>query len=99
MNRYEAYKDSGIEWIGEIPSHWDVKRLKHLSEVIPSNVDKHIYPEEIQVRLCNYTDVYYNEKIDSTTPLKNILLLPFVPIIIPVTPFAPAFNCFRSLKP
>lgn len=23
MERYEAYKDSGIEWIGEIPSHWD----------------------------------------------------------------------------
>lgn len=23
MQRYEAYKDSGIEWIGEIPSHWD----------------------------------------------------------------------------
>lgn len=23
MKRYEAYKDSGIEWIGEIPSHWD----------------------------------------------------------------------------
>ena len=64
-------KDSGVEWIGEIPSHWDVKRLKHLSEVIPSNVDKHIYPEEIQVRLCNYTDVYYNEKIDSSTELKS----------------------------
>lgn len=71
MNKYEAYKDPGVEWIGEIPSHWAVRRLKQLSEVIPSNVDKHIFPEEIQVRLCNYTDVYYNEKIDSTTPMKN----------------------------
>jgi type I restriction enzyme S subunit len=25
---YQAYKDSGVEWIGEIPEHWDVKRLK-----------------------------------------------------------------------
>ena len=24
MNRYESYKDSGLEWIGEIPSHWDL---------------------------------------------------------------------------
>jgi type I restriction enzyme S subunit len=24
-------KDSGIEWIGEIPAHWEVKRLKHIS--------------------------------------------------------------------
>ncbi|WP_167554313.1 restriction endonuclease subunit S [Sphingobacterium sp. CZ-2] len=25
MNIYEAYKDSGIDWLGEIPSHWEVK--------------------------------------------------------------------------
>jgi type I restriction enzyme S subunit len=71
LNPDVPMKDSGVEWIGEIPSHWEVKRLKHISEVIPSNVDKHVYPEEIQVRLCNYTDVYYNETIDSSTQLKN----------------------------
>ena len=27
---YPAYKDSGVEWLGEIPAHWDGKRLKHL---------------------------------------------------------------------
>ncbi len=27
--RYPAYKDSKIQWIGEIPEHWMVKRLKH----------------------------------------------------------------------
>lgn len=26
--RYERYKDSGVEWIGEIPEHWEVGRLK-----------------------------------------------------------------------
>lgn len=30
MRRYEAYKDSGIEWIGEIPSHWTEKRFNYL---------------------------------------------------------------------
>ena len=25
---YEAYKDSGVEWLGEVPKHWKVKRLK-----------------------------------------------------------------------
>ena len=24
MRRYESYKDSGVEWLGEIPSHWDL---------------------------------------------------------------------------
>ena len=25
MKRYDSYKDSGVEWIGEIPSHWKSK--------------------------------------------------------------------------
>jgi len=33
MKKYDSYKDSGIEWIGEIPSHWDVKKIKHLCYV------------------------------------------------------------------
>lgn len=31
--RYRAYKDSGIEWLGEIPEHWEVRRLKRGYEV------------------------------------------------------------------
>lgn len=34
MNRYESYKDSGIPWLGEVPAHWDVKRLKFLGDII-----------------------------------------------------------------
>ncbi len=26
-----SMKDSGVEWLGEIPAHWEVKRLKHLT--------------------------------------------------------------------
>mgnify|MGYP003594766260 CR=1 FL=1 len=61
--RYENYKDSGVEWLGDVPEHWDVKRLKQVCEVFPSNVDKKTYENETPVRLCNYTDVYYNENI------------------------------------
>ena len=28
MKQYDSYKDSGVEWIGEVPSHWDVMPLK-----------------------------------------------------------------------
>lgn len=34
MERYEKYKPSGIEWIGEIPEHWEVKRLKYIAEIV-----------------------------------------------------------------
>ncbi len=29
MKKYDKYKDSGIEWIGEIPAHWSIKKIKH----------------------------------------------------------------------
>ena len=36
-------KDSGIEWLGQIPAHWDVKRLRHLARLNPSKseLDRH----------------------------------------------------------
>ena len=30
MRPYPEYKESGVEWIGEIPKHWEVVRSKHL---------------------------------------------------------------------
>ncbi|MGB6093255.1 MAG: restriction endonuclease subunit S [Moheibacter sp.] len=33
MKKYDSYKDSGIEWIGEIPSHWEVKRIRHIADI------------------------------------------------------------------
>ncbi len=30
MKRYPKYKDSGIEWLGEVPEGWEVKRLKYV---------------------------------------------------------------------
>lgn len=65
---YPAYKDSTISWLGRVPSHWNVLRLKHACEVFPSNVDKHARDDEPPVRLCNYTDVYYNERITADMP-------------------------------
>ena len=32
--RYAEYKDSEVEWLGEIPSDWEVKKLKYLGEAI-----------------------------------------------------------------
>lgn len=29
MDKYSSYKDSGVQWIGQIPSHWEVKHLRN----------------------------------------------------------------------
>jgi type I restriction enzyme S subunit len=61
--RYPKYKHSGVEWLGEVPEHWGVQRLKRICRVFPSNVDKKTVEGEAPVLLCNYTDVYYNDRI------------------------------------
>lgn len=30
MEKYSSYKDSGVQWLGEIPSHWEVKKIRHI---------------------------------------------------------------------
>jgi len=30
MIRYDSYKETGVDWIGKIPTKWDTKKLKHL---------------------------------------------------------------------
>jgi type I restriction enzyme S subunit len=35
---YPAYKDSGVEWLGEIPADWEVKRLKYLATLNPESL-------------------------------------------------------------
>ncbi len=44
------------------------ERLRHIADVRVSNVDKKSVAGQVPVRLCNYTDVYYNERI--TTALE-----------------------------
>jgi len=34
MQRYEKYKDSGVDWIGVIPEHWEIRRIKTLFKEI-----------------------------------------------------------------
>ncbi len=46
-----------------IPASWDFVRLKSIAAVTPSNVDKLSVDGQTRVRLCNYTDVYYNNDI------------------------------------
>jgi len=52
-----------VEWLGDLPEHWEVKRLKYVSSYCTSNVDKKTQDDQLPVRLCNYTDVYYQERI------------------------------------
>lgn len=48
--RYDSYKPSGIDWIGDIPSHWNLRRMRYLCDIITGDkdtvnrVDDGLYP-------------------------------------------------------
>ena len=78
-NKNRDYKHSDIEWLGTLPKRWKVRRLKFISNVQSSSVDKKSKEDEDAVLLCNYTDVYKNEFIDhsiefmkATAPQRHI---------------------------
>lgn len=48
MNSYNSYKNSGIEWIGMIPSHWSLKKLKYLAKILNGQDHKSVWNENGQ---------------------------------------------------
>ena len=51
------------EAYGRLPPNWKLEKLKFFANVRNSNVDKSVSEDEKPIRLCNYTDVYYNDRI------------------------------------
>ena len=43
--RYPKYKPSGVEWLGEVPESWEVRRIKHLGKTITGGTPKTEEPE------------------------------------------------------
>ena len=64
LKPYSEVKDSGVEWLGDVPVHWEVRRLRNVIDMRVSNVDKHAREDEAPVRLCNYVDVYKSDYIN-----------------------------------
>ena len=52
-------------FLEDVPKDWRSDRMGNVAEIFFSNVDKHTFDFEIPVCLCNYVDVYKNERITS----------------------------------
>lgn len=56
-------------YVNSVLNNLPLRKIKTIASAQLSNVDKHIYEEEIAVSVVHYTDVYYNDKITSQTKL------------------------------
>ena len=46
--RYPAYKDSGVDWLGEVPAHWEVHRLKRSAQLLTEKTDRRTNPVALE---------------------------------------------------
>lgn len=57
LRAYPKYKESGIEWLGQVPQHWEVKRLKDATSYI-SRGSSPDYADESSIRVLNQACVH-----------------------------------------
>lgn len=73
LNPAAPMKDSGIPWLGEIPSHWDVRRLKFVASINPSKSEVSHLPDDTEVSFLPMERVGNGTlDLELTKPLKEI---------------------------
>lgn len=69
-----SYRDSGIEWLGKIPTHWKVKRLKSFGEGTLTNG---LFKKKDQfgsgVKLINVSDLYQKSNVINFDHLDRVM--------------------------
>ena len=69
MRRYPEYRESGVEWIEEIPAHWEIGKIKHIATFVsqkstPETDAIKISPENVESETGRVLDFY--SSYDST---------------------------------
>ena len=78
MKQYDNYKNSGVEWLGEIPEHWKVKRLKYIFEIL-KRISGELGHEVLSI---TQTGIKIKDIQDrSAFSAKTLLVLPFTSTI------------------
>ena len=66
MKSYSNYKDSGVKWLGQIPQHWEVRRLKGMSSCNDESLSNNINPST-EIDYVEISDVNAHDGITGCT--------------------------------
>jgi type I restriction enzyme S subunit len=47
--RYPAYKDSGVEWLGEVPDTWRIQKFRHLFKESSEKIENEVFGDMLSV--------------------------------------------------
>lgn len=66
---YPEYRESGVEWLGEVPEHWDVKRIKNIAtyndEALDEKTDPDFEMEYVDISSVNLVDGLTSKEVTS----------------------------------
>ncbi|MCM4172401.1 restriction endonuclease subunit S [Arenibacter sp. TNZ] len=76
MKIYNKYKDSGVDWIGEIPEHWEINRLANFGKFLKGRGITKADLTDNGVQVVLYGDIYtkydlYTKKLERRTSYEN----------------------------
>jgi type I restriction enzyme S subunit len=63
LRAYTDYKDSGLPWLGQVPGHWNVRRIKFLLREVDSRSSS---GKEQLLRVSQYTGVTQRKSVDGS---------------------------------
>jgi hypothetical protein len=69
FKQYPSYKNSGVEWLGDVPEHWNLKRFGYLFD---ENKKKNIGLKETNVLSLSYGNIKDGIDRIGTVSLENI---------------------------
>ncbi|MFA9500190.1 restriction endonuclease subunit S [Mannheimia sp. E30BD] len=69
LNPDVPMKNSGVEWLGDVPEHWEVKKLKYVSDInlqtLPENINKNIMIDYVDIGSISFENGI--EKVEQFT--------------------------------
>jgi type I restriction enzyme S subunit len=65
---YPAYKDSGVEWIGRVPAHWEVKPICRIASCNDDSLPENVEPDQV----LRYVDIASVNHRDGITGVAEI---------------------------
>ncbi len=72
--RYPEYKDSGVEWLGEVPGHWELLRIRQVATLNPSKAEVTSLPTDTELSFLPMEAIGEDGRLDlqRTRPISDV---------------------------
>lgn len=88
MERYREYKESGVKWLGEIPSHWELRKMKYtFSERSQKGFPKEPLLASTQTHGVILKSQYENRTVEAIKSLETLKLVEIGDFVISLRSF------------